>query len=60
MVRIKSDPTAALPINDSLCDEPEPSMEISPDKKTRQRKSTSAIVELNNQENIPDQVISLT
>lgn len=34
-------------------------MEFSPDKKKRQRKSTSAIVELNGQENISDQQVEI-
>lgn len=59
MVRVKqSQPSAVLPNNDTslLGEDAEISMEISPDKKKRQRKSTSAIVELTGQENISDQV----
>lgn len=62
MVRVKqSKPSSVLPTNDSsLLGEADTSVEFSPDKKRRQRKSTSAIIELNGQENISGQVIFLS
>ena len=53
MVRVKQErPSAVIGLNTTVCDDSSTRELISPDKEKRQRKSTSAMLELNNtQEN---------